>query len=310
MSHVGRLLVVIAGTSMTIGSAAGGDRDPSSPNRYAIYQGRALPKAAFPYATRVAPRGAVADYPVLERDSATAGGDPRATDENWFGYVDPYPYPGGASADESVRLYELRKRMVSEERARLFNLRDMQDRKQRALSASERATKAGVAALRSGQFQEAVVSLALAADLNQGDPASRIHLAQARLALGQYPLAGAAIRRALELQPRLAYLPLNLDNYFPDTVQSAAVDAFARNTRGRNATGDEYLALGFFEMQRGNTNAAHQAFRSARKRLPRLSFLAGLVTTTTPAAQSAGTPSTGSVPTKIRPPADAVASRP
>ena len=132
----------------------------------------------------------------------------------------------------------------------------------------ERALQAGVRLLEHGQYAEAIVALTLAGKLDNGDPACRIHLAQARMAQGHYAEAGQAIRRALQLQPKLVYLTLNLDSHYPkESTFDEHIDALAEaSSKSRSA--DVYFLLGFMEFQRGDFDASHAAFDMANRIRP------------------------------------------
>lgn len=146
-----------------------------------------------------------------------------------------------------------------------FNIRDMQTRTERLLSAHEKALRSGAALLRQGDYQRAVVALSLAAELNQGDPACRVKLAQARMANGHYQEAAAALRRALQLQPKLAYLDLDLEDGYPRNDEfDRQIDALSNHVRNGESMDASFL-LGFMEFQRGRYDAAHTAFRKAAK---------------------------------------------
>jgi tetratricopeptide (TPR) repeat protein len=155
------------------------------------------------------------------------------------------------------------------DRQHRFNRRDMRRRKQRLLDKHEQAVEAGLEQLRRGETARAIVAFTLAAKLNQGDPACRIHLAQARLAEGHYGEAALALRRALELQPKLVYVDLHLQEYYASAgVLDESTDRLAQWVNENDARGDVPFLLGFFEFQRGDFAAAHAAFERAAQDLP------------------------------------------
>lgn len=202
------------------------------------------------------------------------------------GYL-PYCSPG-----EMYRYYEVGREIEERERGR----EEMELRAERAVAASTRQADVGKAQLSAGKYHAAVVALTVAAELNQGDPACRILLAQARLALGHYAEAGAALRRALELQPKLAYLPLGLENYYDDpALLSEQLTTLAADLKTRRGSADEYLTLGFFEMQIGNLPEANRAFRIALRKSPKDALLADLVSVTRPPV-AASTPTDPKAP--------------
>lgn len=156
------------------------------------------------------------------------------------------------------------------ERRRWMSETDTQRRRERLLSRHEQALADGLDLLAAGDAARAVVQFTLAAQLDQGDPACRIHLSQARLALGHYSEAAAALRRALQLQPKLLYVPLELDRYYvvPGTLDRLT-DALAEHARTARV-GPEVLFLhAFLEYQRGEFGAAHAALRNVSQALPK-----------------------------------------
>jgi hypothetical protein len=151
-----------------------------------------------------------------------------------------------------------------------WNRRDMAHRKARLLDKHAEALELGLGKLRQGDYARAVVGLTMAAKLNNGDPACRIHLAQARLALGQYEEAGKVLRRALQLQPNLVYVDLKLDEYYPQPEKFAeCTDALAAWVRERPSSADVYFLLGYAEFQRGNFERAYAAFRKVARVMPK-----------------------------------------
>jgi tetratricopeptide (TPR) repeat protein len=154
-------------------------------------------------------------------------------------------------------------------RAEAHNERAWAQRKQQLLGASGQALQEGVNKLRAGQYREAVISLTRAAELDQGDPACRVHLAQARVALGHDADAAKVLRRALDLQPGLVPMTLGLEQYYPHAEDFAVqVDALAeRVSVSPAASANDYFLLGFMEFQRGWLDEAYAAFwRAARQR--------------------------------------------
>lgn len=146
--------------------------------------------------------------------------------------------------------------------AHRFNILDMNRRQERNLTAHEKALKQGIELMRSGEHSRAVIALTMAGELDQGDPACRIHLALARLALGQYEQAGRAVHRALQLQPKLVYADLHLDRYFPTAEAfEQAADRLALRVSSVSAAAHAVFLMGFIEFQRGNFGPANQAFR-------------------------------------------------
>ncbi len=123
-----------------------------------------------------------------------------------FGYspwaADPYPFWGAGTNvfDEGY--------IGGFHDGRRFQ--EWQQKAELGLGSYLKAMEQGGAAFRSGDYGAAARHFILAAKLNQGDPASRLHVVHALVALGHYEDAVPALRRALQLQPRLVYLPLDI----------------------------------------------------------------------------------------------------
>ncbi len=147
--------------------------------------------------------------------------------------------------------------------------REMEVRKVRLLTQHEKALHAGLRRLKDGQTERAIVALTLAAKLNQADPACRIHLAQARLAQGHYLEAALALRRGLQLQPKLVYADLHLaQSYRDENALGEYTDKLAEWLRNNEARAEVYFLLGFLEFQRGDFDAAHAGFERVKGVMP------------------------------------------
>lgn len=231
------------------------------------------------HATYVGPFGAEGDYQIPEYDG------PRLEEGFGVGYDGLTFRYGIEEADFRNRFdpfyYEPRGQMM-----RRLNREDMTRRAERSLSQHERAVHSGTDLLRQGEYARAVVTLTLAAKLNHGDPACRVHLAQARLALGHYDAAGRALRRAMELQPKLVYIDLQLARYYPAPGDFAQ---FTQRLAGHLKTAeapsaDQFFLLGYLEFQRGRFAEAHDAFSRADRRRPGDEAVQAFLEITRPAA--------------------------
>lgn len=181
--------------------------------------------------------------------------------------------------------HRARRKAEREDRECKQNERDMRERRERLLNTHRRALSAGVERLREGEYRQAVLALELAADLNHGDPACRIHLAVARVALGHDGEAAAALLRALELQPKLVPIQLELERNCSSDAEYARLVAGlrARLKDKGHPTSREWYLLGFLEFQRNRLDAAYDAFIRARPGLPDDERLARFVRLTKPA---------------------------
>lgn len=153
---------------------------------------------------------------------------------------------------------------------RAFNALDMEERGYRLLTRSEAAIGEGLELQRSGDYRRAMLSFRLAAELNQSDPASRIHLAQSLMALGRYEAAGQAVRRALSLQPKLVYVPLDWAVDFESDeafdVRVVAMERWFGDGSGDSLSPDGAFLVGYVRFLDGDLSGAQRAFRAAAMR--------------------------------------------
>lgn len=165
-----------------------------------------------------------------------------------------------------------------------YNSDDMRVRRDRLLSAHEKALRSGVMQLRNADYRRALQTLSMAAELNQADPACRIHLMQAQVALGHYDEASKTLRRALELQPKLAFLNLDLADSFSSAHEwdECVNDLASTRDQTRNRGQIKFL-LGYLEYQRGRLDHAHRAFFSAARLTPRDELTRRFLSLTRPA---------------------------
>lgn len=180
-----------------------------------------------------------------------------------FGYGQYESFRGQTVTDPFIGRNEYLRRLARQQ----FNADDMAQREQRVLRNQNRATEAGLRQLRAGDYRKAVVAFRLAENLDQGDPACRIHLGHALMALGRYERGGAAVRRALSLQPKLVMIPFDLASH--DQSDAAFERHVARMNRtlaaGRHG-GDAYFLQGYVAFSRGEYDAAAAAFENAARR--------------------------------------------
>ena len=203
--------------------------------------------------------------------------------DRWWRH-DPYLRPGYRRNLEEA--YRAGRYIFERERGRRFNQRDMKRRKARVLNSHEKALRLGLERMKSENYAQAVVALTMAADLNQGDPACRIHLAQARLAQGHYEAAGRILHRALQLQPKLVYVSLNLSSYYSAPEEfDRHVDALNDWVAGHQAGAYTYFLLGCMEFQRDNFDQASAAFQVAIRGLPKDSLTQDYLEITKPPAR-------------------------
>ncbi len=173
-----------------------------------------------------------------------------------------FHYPYRSPMDEYIALSEYERFRYNRDR----NRREMEVRKAHLLNKHEQALRSGLRLLKRGEYEQALVALTLAAKLNHGDPACRIHLAQTRLARGHYREAGLVLRRALQLQPKLVYADLHLGKYYHQERElDQHTDDLDKWVREHATHPEVHFLLGYLEFQRGNFDRAHAAFRRANK---------------------------------------------
>ncbi len=137
-------------------------------------------------------------------------------------------------------------------------------RTQRLYQKRDDAIKAGLDAFGQAAYDHAADLFLLAAQLDNGDPASRLYGTQALFAVGQYEQAIPLLRRAFELQPNLIYVRFDLRLDYTDQADFAAQlsDLQALVAANPNWFGGQLL-LGYELLHSGQRNQAYQAFARA-----------------------------------------------
>jgi tetratricopeptide (TPR) repeat protein len=139
---------------------------------------------------------------------------------------------------------------------------------ERALTNYQDVMNAGHDAFSGGHYGQAARYFLLASQLNHGDPSSRLCAAHAQTALGQYQSAAGLVHRAFDLQPKLAYLPLDIrDAYGP---ASDFADHLAGLREAVEAAGDPdlWFLLGYYYHNSGELDLAASALAQARQLNP------------------------------------------
>ena len=132
-----------------------------------------------------------------------------------------------------------------------------------------KAMELGAASVRDGDYGAAARQFILAAKLNQGDAASRLHAVHALTALGHYTDAVPALRRALQLQPRLVYLPLDIRGEYGRPTDFAThlrklTEAAEQNPNDAGL----WLLLGYYQFFCGSRPEAVRSLRRAAQLAP------------------------------------------
>jgi len=152
------------------------------------------------------------------------------------------------------------------------------DRQDAALAHASGHLQRGLTLFRQGRYREAAGAFKLAAETNQGDPAARIYAAHALFATGRYRDAVRYLRRAFELQPRIALLDYDLrDDYgkradFDEQLEELekALRRFPRNL-------DRLVVLGYVHRYSNQLERAYEALARASKINPRDRLVARLM---------------------------------
>ncbi len=109
------------------------------------------------------------------------------------------------------------------------------------------AMSRGKGAFEAGDYALAARQFLLATTLDQGDPASRLAAAHALVALGTFEPAVRLVRRAFELEPRLVYLPLQIQGAYGNPKHFALhLTALREAARNDENNPDIWFLLGYF----------------------------------------------------------------
>lgn len=138
-------------------------------------------------------------------------GEGHAWDYGYGSYYRPYPPRDGY--DRYGYAYEEAYHRGVEDGRRFVQF---ERQAELGLASYLQAMETGLNAFAAADYSGAARSFALAARLNQGDAASRIHAAHALFALGRYHEAVPLLRRAFELQPKIAYFTVDMREDYAD----------------------------------------------------------------------------------------------
>ncbi len=174
-----------------------------------------------------------------------------------YGYPPPYDYYGdfgGAAFDEG---YYQGRRDGKE-------FAEWSFRYELGTRSYLKAMEAGVRAFQSGDYSLASRQFVLASQLNQGDSAARLHAAHALVALARFEEAARTVRRALQLQPKLVFLPLDIRG---DYGRLSDFDEHTRKLRdAATQAGDNanlWFLLGYWDFFSGRADQAAESLQKA-----------------------------------------------
>lgn len=124
----------------------------------------------------------------------------------------------------------------------------------------------GLEAFRAGEYRAAAKQFKLAAELNQGDPASRLYATHALFAIGRYTEAVKYLRRALSLEPRIALLTFDIrDDYGEPSDFERHLSSLRRALRIAPANMDRLALLGYVLNYTDRPDEAYEVLAKARQ---------------------------------------------
>lgn len=119
----------------------------------------------------------------------------------------------------------------------------------------------GVQYFRKGQYQQAADTFQLAAETDQGDSVSRIYAGHSLFALGRYRDAVRYLRRAFELQPRVAYLTYDIrGDYENQEVFAEQITALGKALDLAPRDPDRLFLMGYLHYYTGQRTQAFRYF--------------------------------------------------
>ncbi len=176
-------------------------------------------------------------------------------------YYDEYPYSG--YYEEGVALY-----LQGRHDERKY--RDWKKRHDKGKKAFAASITNGVRMFQEADYQNAARQFLLAARLNQGDPASRLHGAYALVAIGNYEKAADMVYEAIKLQSKLPYLPLDIrSEYGREADYQTHFDQLEKFTNETKDNPRLWLLLGFYQYYSDNPSDAMDSMNRARELSPR-----------------------------------------
>ncbi len=128
----------------------------------------------------------------------------------------------------------------------------------------------GVEQFRNRDYGGAVRHLMLAAKMDQGDPLSRLHAAHALVALRHYDDAFLLLKRALQLQPALMHLNIDVRDHYADRTEFGRVLAqLDRDAEASSFDPAVWTLLGYYRFYSGDPGGGYRAIRRALELAPK-----------------------------------------
>lgn len=147
---------------------------------------------------------------------------------------------------------------------------------QREQSSDRRADAQGIAMaegvekFRKRDYGGAVRHLMLAAKMDQGDPISRLHAAYALVALQHYDDAFLLLKRALQLQPALLNLNMDVRDQYDDLAEfNRHINQLHQDAEASPGDPAVWTLLGFYRFHADDPVGGYHAIRHALKLNPK-----------------------------------------
>lgn len=177
----------------------------------------------------------------------------------WRGESEPYGYRGAVPFDDGYEegFHDGRRFQKWQHKAEL------------GATSYMNAMRRGKEAFRQADYGVAARQFILAAKLNQGDAAARLHAVHAMVALGRYEEAVPALRRAVQLQPRLVYLPLDIrSEYGPASDFDVHLSRLAKAAEAEPGDANLCLLLGYYYFFSARPGEAEALLKRAAELAP------------------------------------------
>jgi tetratricopeptide (TPR) repeat protein len=148
-----------------------------------------------------------------------------------------------------------------------------------ALNAMDR----GLELFKAGNYGQALSAFKLAAETNQGDAAARIYTVHALFATGRYREAMPFLKRAFELQPKIALLDFDMRDDYGKRADFDAQYQALRAALDKSPTSVERLImLGYVHYYTGRREAAYEPLTKAKSLDPANPLIDRLLPNCTP----------------------------
>jgi hypothetical protein len=122
---------------------------------------------------------------------------------------------------------------------------------------------------RAGKYEEAAAAFRLAATSDNGDASSRLLAAHAYFALGRYGSAMAYLRRAFELQPKIALLDFSIQAEYGNLDElDKQLETLKKHCETTPNDSEAWLLLGYVYRHSGEREASTSALARAYKLMP------------------------------------------